>query len=299
MNDDDLTEIIEHTQIHEKDENAISKNESVLPTQLDMEEAHAATEPAAKRRKLDMEAEHEDEEKLSVDEHGSFVQVLQSILKVVKSNFQALCTILIKNENFEKLQVLTVHAGCVETFVDGSATTPREDAYQSATALVELFAEYMEAEDIVFNLQEWRMETLPRLMECVSQELLTSVADTMGQAFHKLLKVWEEGWQEQKQKMLKEEDYTALSHLKAIKEKLETWASQEAPPTEQEVLRELGELKSNPTIKEWHEMESLLLTTEELMNAGMRQQNLHLFNGMPVDLTNDLQGTESTVATTC
>ena len=90
-----------------------------------------------------------------------------------------------------------------------------------------------------------------------------------------------------------------MSHLKAIKEKLETWASQEAPPTEQEVLREFKELKSIPTIKGWHEMESLLLTTEELMNAGMRQQNLHCFNGMPVDLTNDLQGTASTVATTC
>ena len=56
------------------------------------------------------------------------------------------------------------------------------------------------------------------------------------------------------------------------------------------VWREFSELKSIPTIKGWHEMESLLLTTEELMNAGMCQQNLHFLNGMAVDLTNDLQG---------
>lgn len=91
-----------------------------------------------------------------------------------------------------------------------------------------------------------------------------------------------------------EEDYTALSNLKAIKEKLETWVSQEAPPTEQEVLREFRELKSIPKVKEWHEVESLLLTTEELMNAGMRQQSLHLLNGMTLDLTNDLPVTAST-----
>ena len=91
-----------------------------------------------------------------------------------------------------------------------------------------------------------------------------------------MLKVWEEGWQEQKQKLLKEEDYTALSNLKAIKEKLETWASQEAPPTEQEVLREFRELMSIPAIKGWHEMAALLATAVELMTAGACQPNLHV-----------------------
>ena len=96
--------------------------------------------------------------------------------------------------------------------------------------------------------------------------------------------------------MVNEEDWTALSNLKAIKEKLEAWASQEVPPTEQEVLREFRELKSIPMIKGWHKMESLLLTAEELVNAGTCQQNLHFLNGMTVDLTNDLQNTASTVA---
>ena len=90
-----------------------------------------------------------------------------------------------------------------------------------------------------------------------------------------------------------------MSNLKAIKEKLETWASQEAPPTEQEVLTQFRELKSIPKFKEWHEMESLLLTTEELMNAGMRQQNMHFVYGMTVDVPNDLQVTATTVASTC
>ena len=85
VNDDDLTEIKEDMQIDKKNQCAA--------TQLDMEAADDAMEPDA--NKLDMEAEHEDEEKLSVDEHGSFVQVLQSVLKSVKSHFQALCTILI------------------------------------------------------------------------------------------------------------------------------------------------------------------------------------------------------------
>ena len=176
-----------------------------------------------------MEADHEDEDTLSVDEHGSFVQVLQSFLKVVKGRFQTLCTTFIKQKNFEKLQELTGHVECIETFVDGSTTILRKDAQQTATTLLNFFAEYTELEDAVVNLQGWQMEILPR------EKLSSTSDDTMGQVFQKLLQVWDAGWQEQKQKLLNEEDYTALSNLKAMKEKLDTWASREAPPTGQEV----------------------------------------------------------------
>ena len=58
------------------------------------------------------------------------------------------------------------------------------------TALVKFFAEYTELEDAVVNLQGWQMETLRR-------EKLSSITDnTMGQVFQKLLKVWEEGWED-------------------------------------------------------------------------------------------------------
>ena len=127
------------------------------------------------------------------------------------------------------------------------------------------------------------MESLPR------EKLSSSIDNTMGQKVRKLLKVWEEGWEEHKKRLLHDEDYTALSNLKAIKEKIESWASQEAPPTEQEVLRDFKEFL--PT---WHHVDSVLLTPEELMNAGMRQQSLHILNGLSVDLTDDSSRTAST-----
>ena len=86
-----------------------------------------------------MEAEHEDEDKPSVDEHGSFVRVLQSVLKVVKSHFQALCTALVKYLHFEQLGNLTNHIECMETLVDGRTTILRNDAHRIVTELVRFF----------------------------------------------------------------------------------------------------------------------------------------------------------------
>ena len=97
----------------------------------------------------------------------------------------------------------------------------------------------------------------------------------MSQFLHTLMQVWDDGWEEKKKDLLKEEDYAALSKLTAIKQKLATWAKQEALPTEPEVLKEFTELRAIPKVKEWHEMESLLLTTEELTRAGSIQQDKH------------------------
>ena len=196
VNDDDLTEIKERMPIHKKDQSVsqashqsiLQKNDSVAPTQLDMEEVHDAMAPDAKRSKSDMEPEHEDEGKLSVDEHTSLVQVLLSVLEVVQRHFQALCTTLIKDKNFDKLQHLTNHIECIESFVGSPLpdfTILRKEAHQVVTALVQFFAEFIELADAVVNLQGW-------------QKLSSMTDNTMGQILQKLLKVWEEGWDDKK-----------------------------------------------------------------------------------------------------
>ena len=103
--------------------------------------------------------------------------------------------------------------------------------------------------------------------------------------FQNLVNVFEEGWEEQKARLMRVENFAALGFLWVFKEKLHKWASQEEKPTEQEILKEFKELQSIPTFKEeWEVMDSLLLTTEELMKAGVKQQNLHFLYGMTVEL---------------
>ena len=72
--------------------------------------------------------------------------------------------------------------------------------------------------------------------------------------------------------------------LKDSKETFESWVSEGTPPTAQEILEEFQELKAIPEVAEW-----IMLTAEELMSAGLRQQHLHLLNNMIVDLPKDKQ----------
>ena len=104
---------------------------------------------------------------------------------------------------------------------------------------------------------------------------------------HKLLKVWDASWEGKKKALVEQEDYTALASLTAIKKKLASWAQQEEEPTGQEFLREFAELSHylGNAVKDWDEMESLLLTTEELTSAGSIQQDKHFLWGMPLEMS--------------
>ena len=96
-----------------------------------------------------------------------------------------------------------------------------------------------------------------------------------------------------------------LSNLKATKDKLQTRISREEAPAEEDVLRELNRLQSFQCCQNWRELEEVLvcqclslkkeysaeLTAEELMKAGMQQQNIHFLYGMPLALTNDSANT--------
>ena len=108
----------------------------------------------------------------------------------------------------------------------------------------------------------------------------------MVQILQRLVQAWDNGWEEQKAKLLEKEDWQALSNLKATKDKLQTWISQEEAPTEEDVLRELKGLASFQSCQDWRVLEDVLLTAEELMKAGTRQHNLHFLHDMPLAVTN-------------
>ena len=187
---------------------------------------------------------------------------------------------MIKLQNFEKLQELTGHTECMEACVGSSSIILRKDANQIVTTLVTCFEEcnIPELAAAVVDLRIWQAETpsgleLSEKNSFKSAESLAEAAKGLGRS---LQKVWGEGWQERKQKLLREEDWIALSNVQTVKKKLATWAAHTAPPTEQEVLREFRELMSIPAIKGWHEMEALLATAVELMTAGACQPNLHV-----------------------
>ena len=173
----------------------------------------------------------------------------------------------------------------------GSGEVLKKDAFQIVTALLELFVEYTEMAESVVALREWQCEHFPGDRSSGKSD------NILGDELQKFLKVWEEGWQKQKQKLLSEEDYSALSKIKAMQQTVEAWLSEEVLLPAHEVLREFGELKSSATIKGWEEMESLLLSKEELEKAGTRQQDMHFLHGMPVELTNDLHGLQGTAST--
>ena len=257
--------------------------QSIPPTQLDIDDLPSALEPATKRRSIANQHEEIDDKTFSSDEIASFVNVLTNFLMEVKGRHHICCTLLVKNKDLGKLQELTSHIECMELFVNkGPEVQPtpiiREEAHKFVEKLVNFFAEYDCLEHGVVSLQQWLTEAEARTKNSnVGQE-------TMVQAFQHLVNVWEEGWEEQKARLMRVENFTALSILKAIKERLHKWASQEEKPTEHEIVKEFKELQSIPTFKEWEVMDSLLLTTEELMKAGVRQQNLHFLYGMTVEL---------------
>ena len=75
-----------------------------------------------------------------------------------------------------------------------------------------------------------------------------------------------------------------------MKVKVQEWMAQtEAPPVE-EVLRELRRLSEY--CKHWTALQDVLLTPEELLQSGTRQQNLHLLHAMPLALEDSTKTTE-------
>ena len=136
----------------------------------------------------------------------------------------------------------------------------RQQAHQIVKTLITDFAKYTQLEDAVITLQEWEMDSINAAKSSVTDEIIVAVLQT-------LLIFWDDGWEERKQQLLKEEDYATLTKLKATRGTLASWASEGAPPTAEEVLKEFQELKAIPQVTEWNEVETFLMTTEELMNA--------------------------------
>ena len=257
------------------------KNHSAAPTQIDMEAGQEDMDPDTKRAKLSCEphgSEH-DKAELSMDENGTFVQMLQGFLNVVKENFQTLCSTFIKNESLENLKTLAAHIEVMETCFQDRRTL-RSDAEKTVSSLVEFFAEYPELEDAVHHLKKWQIASSR------NGKNSTEAGASLGQILQRLVQAWDNGWEEQKAKLLKKEDWQALSNLKATRDKLQTWISQEEAPTEEDVLRELKGLASFQSCQDWSELEDVLLTAEELMKAGTQQHNLHLLYDLPLAITN-------------
>ena len=266
----------------------IMTTDVVAPTQLDIEEGADSMEPHAKKKKSDSNTDA-DEGELSMDEYTSLVRVFQSALEVVKTHFHTLCTSLIKDKKIDKLQHFTTYIESIDSFVgcpiqDFDFANSRRAAHEIVPTLIQLFAEYEELQEAGLHLQQWQTEILQKDNQSVMPN------DVIGTVLKSLLQVWEKGWEDKKQKMLMDEDYTALSHMKSTKDKLAAWVSQKDPPMEHELWNEFKQLDAIPAFQEFR-----VLTAEELLNAGLRQQHWHFLYGMTVELPSNEPNGASTV----
>ena len=91
-------------------------------------------------------------------------------------------------------------------------------------------------------------------------------------------------------RMIQGEDFLSLFHLNSMKVKLKEWMEQTEAPTVEEVLQELRRLPEY--CKHWTTLQGVLLTAEELLQSGTRQQNLHLLHAMPLALEDGTKTTE-------